>query len=93
MGESSKIAWTDHTFNPWRGCSRVSPGCIHCYAETMSKRNPALLGEWGPGKPRVRASAAMWRQPEKWNRQAQTMIECRSCWYARIHLKPSVTPK
>src|SRR5690554_7864135 len=32
MGESSKIEWTDATWNPTRGCSRVSPGCDNCYA-------------------------------------------------------------
>jgi DNA repair photolyase len=35
MGENSAIEWTDHTFNPWIGCQHVSPGCDHCYAETM----------------------------------------------------------
>ncbi len=75
MGANSKIEWTDHTFNPWRGCSKVSPGCQHCYAETLSKRNPVLLGEWGAGKPRVLASEDMWRQPLKWNRQAELAWE------------------
>lgn len=68
--ENSKIEWTDHSFNPWRGCTKVSPGCANCYAETLSHRNPAVLGQWGPGKPRVRAAAAMWRKPIKWNREA-----------------------
>lgn len=67
MAENSKIEWTDHTFNPWRGCTKVSPGCAHCYAETLAKRNPKTLGEWGLGKPRVLASEAMWKQPLKWN--------------------------
>ena len=35
MAENSKIEWTDHTFNPWIGCQKVSPGCDHCYAEAM----------------------------------------------------------
>jgi hypothetical protein len=38
MGEATKIQWTDHTFNPWWGCARVSPGCEHCYAESFAKR-------------------------------------------------------
>lgn len=70
MAENSKIEWCDHTFNPWRGCTKVSEGCAHCYAETLSKRNPTVLGEWGPGKPRVKASPAMWQQPLKWDREA-----------------------
>lgn len=32
MAENSKIEWTDNTFNPWRGCSKISAGCAHCYA-------------------------------------------------------------
>lgn len=31
MGTNSKIEWTDHTWNPWRGCDKVSPGCDNCY--------------------------------------------------------------
>jgi protein gp37 len=75
MGENSKIEWTTHTFNPWRGCTKVSEGCANCYAETLSKRNPAVLGQWGKGKPRVLASEAMWKQPLKWNAQAAGATE------------------
>lgn len=71
MAENSKIEWCNHTFNPWRGCSKISPGCEHCYAETLSKRNPKLLGEWGKGKPRVLASDEMWKQPVKWDKHAK----------------------
>jgi hypothetical protein len=38
MGKNSSIEWTDHTFNPWWGCSKVSPGCVNCYAETWARR-------------------------------------------------------
>lgn len=38
MSASSKIEWTDATWNPVRGCSKVSPGCKHCYAETLAER-------------------------------------------------------
>lgn len=67
MAENSKIQWTHHTFNPWRGCARVSPGCVHCYAETLSKRNPKTLGTWGVDGARVVASDAYWKQPLRWN--------------------------
>lgn len=73
MAENSKIEWCHHTFNPWRGCTKISPGCAHCYAETLSHRNPAVLGEWGKGRPRLKASAAMWRQPLKWNQEAHDL--------------------
>ena len=38
MGKETGISWTNHTFSPWWGCARVSPGCEHCYAETFAKR-------------------------------------------------------
>lgn len=54
MSENTKIEWADMTWNPWRGCEKISPGCKFCYAEKQAKRNPKVLGEWGPGAPRVR---------------------------------------
>ena len=38
MGEQTAIGWTDATWNPVTGCTKVSPGCLHCYAETLDKR-------------------------------------------------------
>lgn len=67
MGAQSKIEWTDHTFNPWSGCTKVSPGCDHCYAESWSKRAGAKVGKWGPCAPRVRTTTANWRKPLQWN--------------------------
>ena len=67
MGQDSKIEWTDHTFNPWVGCTKVSPACDHCYAEAWAKRtgHPELwTGE------RRRTTAANWQQPLKWNKVA-----------------------
>ncbi|MCP4201828.1 MAG: phage Gp37/Gp68 family protein [bacterium] len=46
---SSKIEWTDETWNPATGCSKVSPGCLNCYAERQSKRN--VRREWKPWTP------------------------------------------
>lgn len=68
MAENSKIEWTHHTFNPWEGCTKVGPGCDHCYAEAHNKR---FHGDnWGPGAPRRRTSPANWKMPLKWNREA-----------------------
>lgn len=69
MAENSSIEWCDSTFNPWIGCTRVSPACDDCYA---ARSTPArTLGvAWGPGEPRRRTSAANWKQPELWQRQA-----------------------
>jgi protein gp37 len=67
MAVNSKIEWTDHTFNPWLGCTNVSPGCDHCYAESWSKRSG--LVKWGKN-PRRRTSEAYWRAPLKWQAAA-----------------------
>ncbi len=42
MSNGSKIEWTEATWNPVTGCTKVSPGCKHCYAERMSKRLKAM---------------------------------------------------
>lgn len=74
MGADSKIAWTDHTFNPWWGCEKVSAGCTHCYADAFAHRlghgttRPKL---WGHGSERKIASEAMWGEPLRWNRAAE----------------------
>jgi len=44
MSEQSKIEWTDATWNPVRGCSKLSPGCKHCYAETFAERFRGVKG-------------------------------------------------
>ena len=69
MGANSSIEWTDHTFNPWIGCTHVSPGCVHCYAETMMDQRYGRV-EWGKGKARMRTSVANWRKPLAWNKAA-----------------------
>jgi protein gp37 len=68
MAETSKIEWTDSTFNPWIGCTKVSPGCQHCYAELYSKRHG--WAPWGRGKQRQHTGKDLWKQPIKWNQEA-----------------------
>ncbi len=70
MGEHSAIEWTDHTFNPWEGCTRVSPGCANCYAEARDRRFTGGA-HWGPGAPRRVTSPANWKLPLRWNRAAE----------------------
>lgn len=57
MAENSAIEWTDSTVNFWWGCSKVSPGCDHCYAETWSSRFGESL--WGVGAPRRKIASAV----------------------------------
>lgn len=68
MGENTKIEWAAHTLNPWIGCTKVGPGCDHCYAETLSKNRLGV--EWGVGAERRRTKPATWNQARKWDRQA-----------------------
>lgn len=64
MAENSKIEWTDHTFNPWVGCTKISPGCDHCYAEGWAKRTGGAALWQGE---RRRTTPDNWRKPLKWN--------------------------
>lgn len=68
MAETTKIEWCDHTFNAWTGCTKVSPACDHCYAESWAKRSGIV--QWG-NHPRRRTSESYWKQPIKWNRIAE----------------------
>lgn len=67
--ENSHIEWTDHSFNPWIGCQRVSPGCVNCYAETRDNRFHGG-DHWGPRGTREITSDANWRKPISWNKKA-----------------------
>lgn len=84
MSENSKIEWTHATWNPWRGCTKVSPGCAHCYAERMSGRNPNVLGRWGDDGTRVIAPEAYWGQPLKWDREARAAGQRRRVFCASL---------
>lgn len=72
MAENSKIEWTDRTFNPWIGCTKVGPGCDNCYAENMMDHRYGRV-KWGAGNPRQRTSGANWRKPLAWDRAAAAM--------------------
>lgn len=69
MAENTLIEWADHTFNPWIGCTKVGPGCDHCYAERLASTRLQL--PWGQGAPRKHTSAKYWKQPLVWNVRAQ----------------------
>ena len=69
MAENSKIEWCDHTFNPWIGCQKVSPGCDHCYAEAMMDKRYGRV-QWGPHGERERTSQNNWKMPLRWAKKA-----------------------
>ena len=71
MSDTTKIEWVDASFSPWIGCTKVSPGCAHCYAETLDARKLwSKETHWGKGVPRRPVSEAKWREPLAWNRKA-----------------------
>jgi protein gp37 len=70
MGKNSSIEWTDHTFNPWWGCTKVSPGCENCYAETWARRVGANV--WGAKQERRFFTQKHWDEPLRWNADAES---------------------
>jgi len=90
MGKNSKIEWTDHTFNPWWGCVKVSPGCENCYAERLAHRLD--FDVWGVNANRRWMSKSYWQRPEKnWNKISPGRVFCGSmCDIFEIHKDPMV---
>jgi protein gp37 len=85
MGAETTISWTDHTFNPWIGCQKVAPGCLHCYAEAdMDLRRSRA--KWGPLPRGTRSvtSEQYWKQPHHWNEDAANAGERRRVFCASL---------
>lgn len=64
MAANSHISWTNHTWNPWTGCHKVSAGCRNCYMfrdQARYRRDPLAV---------TRTANATWRKPYSWSRQA-----------------------
>lgn len=77
MGRETRIEWADHSTSPWSGCqhktlSDGTPhlGCLNCYAEAGSKRNPHVLGEWGPDGHRAIRVDGWFDMVRSWDRAA-----------------------
>ena len=70
MSDHSRIEWTDATWNPIRGCTKISPGCVHCYAETFAERFRGVPGHpYEQGfdlrlVPQKLADPLRWRRPK-----------------------------
>lgn len=69
MSLATAIQWTDSTFNIAWGCTKYSPGCANCYAERDSTRYGFKI--WGADSPRRTFGEKHWREPLKWNRDAE----------------------
>lgn len=70
MSIKTIIAWTNHTFNIAWGCTKISPGCANCYADTLSTRYGHDI--WGPKKPRRTFGEKHWAEPIAWNQLARS---------------------
>jgi protein gp37 len=89
MAENTKIEWAHHTFNPWIGCTKVSPACMHCYSERdFDHRLGQVQWQWGPNGTRVLTGSENWAKPLKWDRDAQKKFEVAQaqwvsdcCWF------------
>lgn len=85
MGATTGISWTDATWNPIRGCSRVSEGCRHCYAETVAARfsGPAqpyegLVDKHGRWNGRIRVVEEHMHDPLRWQRPRKIFVNSMS---------------
>jgi protein gp37 len=74
MAKRSNIEWTDSTWNPWIGCTKVSPACDNCYAEADFDIRRGRV-KWGAGQPRSRTKT--WGDPVRWNKKP--FCECSEC--------------
>jgi protein gp37 len=72
MAENTKIEWAHHTFNPWIGCTKVSPACDHCYAEADFATRRKVV-QWGAGQPRKHTAPSTWDMPVRWNAEAERL--------------------
>lgn len=90
----TKIEWTwtprpdgsfapGYTFNPWIGCTKVAPGCAHCYAEALMDTRWGKV-EWGPNGTRVRTTDSNWRKPLQWDKEAKAAGERRRVFCASL---------
>lgn len=71
MADNSNIEWTDHTYNPWIGCTKISEACDNCYAETWDKRNLHDKDyHWGAHAPRKRNGPDTLNAPHRWQNKA-----------------------
>jgi len=68
MAENSGISWTRHTWNPWIGCTKISPACDGCYAEALMD---GRFGKVRWGQERKRTGDHTWNDPLRWQRQAE----------------------
>ena len=73
--KTTKIEWTDSTWNPVTGCTKASTGCMHCYAEVMARRLTAMgVAKYANGF-RVTTHEDALTEPLKW-KKSRTIFVC-----------------
>lgn len=78
MSDISKIEWTDATWNPVRGCTKISPGCKHCYAETFAERWRGVKGHPYEQGFDLRLVPEKLSDPLKWSRSKMVFVNSMS---------------
>ena len=77
MPDNTGIEWTDATWNPVTGCTKISPGCAHCYAEAITLRFKRG-GPFLPGKTTIRLHPDRLDQPSRWRRPRRIFVNSMS---------------
>src|SRR5947209_18261617 len=78
MSDKSKIEWTDATWNPVRGCSKISPGCKNCYAETFAERFRGGKGHPYERGFDLRLVPEKLTEPMKWSQPSMVFVNSMS---------------
>lgn len=78
MAQSSSIEWTETTWNPVTGCTKVSPGCKHCYAERMAKRLKAMGQSRYADGFRVTLQSDLAEEPLRWRKARRVFVNSMS---------------
>jgi len=78
MSDRSTIEWTDATWNPVRGCTKISPGCVHCYAETFAERFRGVPGHAYERGFDLRLVPEKLNEPLSWRRHRMIFVNSMS---------------
>jgi protein gp37 len=78
VSDNTKIEWTDATWNPVRGCTKISPGCVHCYAETFAERFRGVRGHPYELGFDLRLVPGKLREPLKWRTSKMIFVNSMS---------------
>ena len=83
MSDQTRIEWTDATWNPIRGCTKISPGCAHCYAETFAERFRGVAGHPYEQGFDLRIVREKWAEPFAWGKSRMVFVNSMSDLFHR----------